>query len=65
MSIIFCEKCDSYKDTDYESHFLIGQNELCGDCFDELFCCEDCGGVNINAIVENNCIDVCKCLNNT
>jgi len=62
MSIIFCEKCDSYKDTDYESHFLIGQNELCGDCFEELYCCEECNGTKDELLAKENNIDVCKCL---
>ena len=60
--MIYCQNCDNYVDTDYESSFLIGSNEMCGNCFEELYCCEDCGGVNRDSIVEDNFIDICKCL---
>lgn len=62
MSVIYCHRCDSYTDTDFEDAVVLkGKAEdVCWECLEEgKEVCEDCGQVFKDKIEDE--FDVCEC----
>jgi len=62
MSVIYCHRCDSYTDLDFDVTPVVlkGTTEfVCWDCVNEDEVCEECGLVFRDVLEDHD--DVCEC----